>query len=262
MAVSQEEARRELARRELARRQASSTPSVGNALSGPPPIPQQPTPQQPMAEPGAVSPGQYGRYLAGLGENALSVGTGLASMIPAGLMGIVSAAVPGGQTGGEKVDEVRSALTYQPRLPEGQQIAQGLGRPAEALDTGLTDAFDLTGPRNPMSFFNLIPEDARAAVSAGTRTNAEAAAMALPASRGFKAVKGTPKTPGPTTEQLFKIGREQFNRARQLGGGVRESARARLAGNVAGLQNEAVSYTHLTLPTSAVACRSRWSPYH
>ena len=24
----------------------------------------------------------------------------------------------------------------------------------------------------------------------------------------------------------------------------------------------AVSYTHLTLPTSAVACRSRWSPYH
>ena len=23
-----------------------------------------------------------------------------------------------------------------------------------------------------------------------------------------------------------------------------------------------VSYTHLTLPTSAVACRSRWSPYH
>ena len=24
----------------------------------------------------------------------------------------------------------------------------------------------------------------------------------------------------------------------------------------------AVSYTHLTLPTSCVQCRSRWSPYH
>ena len=23
-----------------------------------------------------------------------------------------------------------------------------------------------------------------------------------------------------------------------------------------------VSYTHLTLPTKAVECRSRWSPYH
>ena len=25
---------------------------------------------------------------------------------------------------------------------------------------------------------------------------------------------------------------------------------------------DAVSYTHLTLPTTPVACRSRWSPYH
>ena len=25
---------------------------------------------------------------------------------------------------------------------------------------------------------------------------------------------------------------------------------------------EAVSYTHLTLPTNTVTCRSRWSPYH
>ena len=26
--------------------------------------------------------------------------------------------------------------------------------------------------------------------------------------------------------------------------------------------NSAVSYTHLTLPTNTVTCRSRWSPYH
>ena len=26
--------------------------------------------------------------------------------------------------------------------------------------------------------------------------------------------------------------------------------------------HEAVSYTHLTLPTKQVQCRSRWSPYH
>ena len=25
---------------------------------------------------------------------------------------------------------------------------------------------------------------------------------------------------------------------------------------------EAVSYTHLTLPTTRLVCRSRWSPYH
>ena len=31
---------------------------------------------------------------------------------------------------------------------------------------------------------------------------------------------------------------------------------------VHGRGTEAVSYTHLTLPTSSVMCRSRWSPYH
>ena len=29
-----------------------------------------------------------------------------------------------------------------------------------------------------------------------------------------------------------------------------------------GLSVYAVSYTHLTLPTKQVQCRSRWSPYH
>ena len=27
-------------------------------------------------------------------------------------------------------------------------------------------------------------------------------------------------------------------------------------------ENAPVSYTHLTLPTNTVTCRSRWSPYH
>ena len=29
-----------------------------------------------------------------------------------------------------------------------------------------------------------------------------------------------------------------------------------------GLPPKPVSYTHLTLPTNSVWCRSRWSPYH
>ena len=28
------------------------------------------------------------------------------------------------------------------------------------------------------------------------------------------------------------------------------------------IASSAVSYTHLTLPTNVVGCRSRWSPYH
>ena len=29
-----------------------------------------------------------------------------------------------------------------------------------------------------------------------------------------------------------------------------------------GLNSNSVSYTHLTLPTMSLVCRSRWSPYH
>ena len=33
-------------------------------------------------------------------------------------------------------------------------------------------------------------------------------------------------------------------------------------GLISGIGLFAVSYTHLTLPTTPLMCRSRWSPYH
>ena len=42
-----------------------------------------------------------------------------------------------------------------------------------------------------------------------------------------------------------------------------EQADLDFQGNVAELMiTTAVSYTHLTLPTTLHECRSRWSPYH
>ena len=38
--------------------------------------------------------------------------------------------------------------------------------------------------------------------------------------------------------------------------------RLREGGPAPALCSEAVSYTHLTLPTILRSCRSRWSPYH
>ena len=38
--------------------------------------------------------------------------------------------------------------------------------------------------------------------------------------------------------------------------------RHRAPADVSVLDMAAVSYTHLTLPTNSVWCRSRWSPYH
>ena len=35
-----------------------------------------------------------------------------------------------------------------------------------------------------------------------------------------------------------------------------------LGGDLSTLSANPVSYTHLTLPTTPLMCRSRWSPYH
>ena len=44
-----------------------------------------------------------------------------------------------------------------------------------------------------------------------------------------------------------------------LGG---KTSRSMIRENASYALVESVSYTHLTLPTTLVRCRSRWSPYH
>ena len=71
-------------------------------------------------------------------------------------------------------------------------------------------------------------------------------------------------TPDPGAKRVRKP--ELFKEAAaQLGAFFRgERAEFDLKLNPGGtpFQAKAVSYTHLTLPTNRVACRSRWSPYH
>ena len=43
---------------------------------------------------------------------------------------------------------------------------------------------------------------------------------------------------------------------------VHDGATAQMKAAKSDITPEAVSYTHLTLPTIAAECRSRWSPYH
>jgi hypothetical protein len=200
------------------------TPSVANALA-PKPKGVHPT-----------SLGEYGRLLGGMGENAVTAATGLASLIPAGLGGLAAAAVPGGQTGAEKVDEIRSALTYQPRLQEGQQIAGALSGPLEAASVGITNAFDVNPGGNPIEPFtaggdfsrSLIPDSLAPVVSTALSTGAQLA----PAAKAFKAARGTPRQPGPTTSQLYQRGSHYFGQARRLGGDISSAAKDRLTYNV------------------------------
>ena len=54
---------------------------------------------------------------------------------------------------------------------------------------------------------------------------------------------------------------ERFGRKREYALG-KNSGKANIRKNLEDLGLEPVSYTHLTLPTTRLRCRSRWSPYH
>lgn len=74
----------------------------------------------------------------GLGETALQLGTGALATIPAGIGGLVAAAVPGGRTGPSAVENIQQKFTFQPRTEVGQRTSEavaGLVAPiAEAAD--------------------------------------------------------------------------------------------------------------------------------
>lgn len=70
-------------------------------------------------------------------EALLSMATGAAAEVPAGLAGLYGAATGGVDEGVRMIDKVRDKLTYQPRDPRGQQeIARALGPIMQKIEAG------------------------------------------------------------------------------------------------------------------------------
>ena len=87
-------------------------------------------------------------------EALLSMATGAAAEVPAGLAGLYGAATGGSAEGVRMIDKVRGKLTYQPRDPRGQQeIARALGPIMQKIEAGKSalgdGAFNATG--SPMA---------------------------------------------------------------------------------------------------------------
>ena len=61
----------------------------------------------------------------------------------------------------------------------------------------------------------------------------------------------------PSSVQFSGVGDEIWNIIKKY-----DQVFMTVSGHYHGAGNKAVSYTHLTLPTIAAECRSRWSPYH
>lgn len=74
----------------------------------------------------------FSDYAQGIGETALSMGTGLASTVGAGLAGAASeVATLGGAEGAEIVSDIQEAGTYQPRTEGGRAVIETLGDVAQ-----------------------------------------------------------------------------------------------------------------------------------
>ena len=145
--------------------------------------------------------GDFFKPIAGIGENALMMGTGAAAQIPAGLHGIGASLLPGGKTGAQAVNDTLGALTYMPRTQEGQRIADTLGGAAEGLDARVKDTLSSDSPL--------------------LSTALEALLYMPPALAGARAIpKPSAKAklaPPPTTPELFQAGSAAFKSARQHG---------------------------------------------
>lgn len=139
--------------------------------------------------------------LVGVGETALTVGSGLAAEVASGLSGLTELALSGGDTQSavNVMDKVREAVTYTPSSEAGKEMTEGLGNfmapvgeAIEASEKFLGDSmFEITGS----------PELAAAAATIPT------AVMTLLPVKAPKALKDIKQTKAQKTLLSSKEGR-------------------------------------------------------
>lgn len=123
--------------------------------------------------------------IAGFGESAAALGSGMVAEPLAGLAGLASLPFKGAEAGGV-VNKVKDALTYQPRTELGQQYVQNvaeapiikqIGETMQAASKGAGDlAYGMTGSPAAGAIASAIPEGVVQAI--GLRTPAAAGAVA------------------------------------------------------------------------------------
>ena len=84
---------------------------------------------------------------------------------------------------------------------------------------------------------------------------------ALPREGPLSGVVETSYVEAPLPDPGGAAGEEEGAGSRELAGD-HPSALIVVSSSGGGARAGPVSYTHLTLPTKQVQCRSRWSPYH
>lgn len=192
----------------------------------------------------------------GLAEVGASLGSGLFAEPAAGLAGLVGLS-RGPDFAAGVVEAARERGTFQPRTQPGKDILQGIGSVVEPAIQSVRDAID--EPRQEPIFTGALglgatqpgTEREPTARSPAVSTALETTLLGTPAIFGGRAIARSPLAqsistatvaqPGaviPTVREVFAAGKVAFDRARQLGGGVRPEALERAARSVREVKND------------------------
>ena len=99
---------------------------------------QTPVAQQRLRSPETPEVG-FGQGMLGLGETALTMGTGAVSSVGAGLAGLASLPFVGVDQSADIVRSIQEAGTYQPRTEAGKTILGAVAKPFETLERGMSN---------------------------------------------------------------------------------------------------------------------------
>lgn len=99
--------------------------------------------KDPLAE--LYRPATTGEKAVGVGETALTIGSGLGGEIAGGLGGLLSLPFVGPESAAGVVESVSGAMQYEPRTRAGQQMTAATGEFFEPLARGLEAAGQFTG---------------------------------------------------------------------------------------------------------------------
>lgn len=167
--------------------------------------PTTPPAQQPMDErmrQFAADPGQAMRGAAigpaGIGEAALTLGSGMIAEPLAGLAGLAASPFVGADRASEIIGGAREAMTYQPRTEAGQRAITGVAEsaPIQAIGKGLQAAEQTLGD---------IGFEAAGPVGGAIGASLPTAALEALGLKGIGKVRGARKVTGITDEIAEKL---------------------------------------------------------
>jgi hypothetical protein len=178
-----------------------------------------------------------GERALGVGENILSLGSGIIAEPVAGIAGLVQSVNPFADegAGARAVEATREALTFDPRTRAGKSQQQALGEALTPVGEAMTGAerflgenvLDLTGSPALASVAHSLPTAALEVI--GLKGSKKLTDIKAPSD---KLIKKTLVESAPEINQIKNASRAIFNELDQSGVSIKQSALKRLESNL------------------------------